>query len=661
MNFFKRLLWLSPLVLIAELDHLVFSELAITPSNAEYVKITNPTDSDIDLSNYYLTDGTDIGNEEFYYQLPSGTDYWSGSSSDFICRFPSGYTISAGSFIIVSLRDSSKYASEFGENADLTLNDDMLDAVDGENTKGNSAAPKLGNANETLIIFYWDGSSTTVKDVDYLLWGDNSYAIDKTGIDGYQSDTPAASQAFLPIHNTDEKLVRISEEGNEIQSGGNGITGHDETSEPLDETWGVYALVSSKPEISAVTVSPESPTSEDILTFTATVTDDEGLTSVQLITIFQSDTTTHTMVQGASDQFSVNVGPFGLTGSLVYSVTAVDITGLSESSNLFVVSINLPPEDLSIADLLNNLSDYVGEQIEIDGVVTVSAGKLRTTFTEAFLQDESERGIILYNSALDTSFHRGDSVLVVAEVDEYDGKPELIYSSITVLKENAHIPVVDLSISEFNSLAYMYTFVKLWGKIIARSDPSGTNAGANLSLQDASGEVTTVRIWNSTNILYNDNFELINLELDSLLQVGELIQVAGIAGEYSGIGQIQPAYPDDIQEKLEGQTGDFSAELTVAPFPFVPQLGEVIAYSYSFPANARIKLRVFDMAGRLTSTLYDEYRGISFYKEDTWDGRDNLYRLVAPGTYLIHLDVTDAITGKHYQDMAPVVIGVYRD
>ena len=183
MNFFKMPLWLSPLVLIAELDHLVFSELAITPSNAEYVKITNPTDSDIDLSNYYLTDGTDIGNGEFYYQLPSGTDYWSGSSSDFICRFPSGYTISAGSFIIVSLRDSSKYASEFGENADLTLNDDMLDAVDGENTKGNSAAPKLGNANETLIIFYWDGSSTTVKDVDYLLWGDNSYAIDKTGID----------------------------------------------------------------------------------------------------------------------------------------------------------------------------------------------------------------------------------------------------------------------------------------------------------------------------------------------------------------------------------------------------------------------------------------------------------------------------------------------
>ena len=162
MNFMRGLIYLSPIFLFGDLDHLIFSELVLTPSNSEYVKITNPTDSDIDLSNYYLTDGTDIGNGEFYYQLPSGTNYWSGSSSDFICRFPSGYSISAGVSITVSLRDSSKYASEFGENADLTLNDDLLDAVDDESTKGSSAAPKLGNTNETLILFYWDGSSTTV-------------------------------------------------------------------------------------------------------------------------------------------------------------------------------------------------------------------------------------------------------------------------------------------------------------------------------------------------------------------------------------------------------------------------------------------------------------------------------------------------------------------
>ena len=654
---------MSPIFLFGGVDHLVFSEIVITPSEAEFVKITNPTANDIGLTNYYLTDGTDISNGKFYYQLTGGLNYWSGSGSDFICRFPSGYTLSAGTSVTISLRDSSTYANYFGENADLTLADDLLDAVDGISTKGSNAA-KLGNSAETLILFHWDGSSATVQDVDYLLWGNNSFGIDKSGVSGYTSDTPAASQSYLPVHSVDEKLVRISDEGSETQTEGNGITGHDETSELMQDTWQIVPLVSSKPEISAVRISPSSPNSADLIRFSATVTDDDGLALVKLVTIFQNDTTSHSMTQGIADTFGVEIGPLAQSGSLIYYVYARDNIGLVDSTSLSAVTITDPPDppvDLSIAELLNDLSNYIGTEITIDGVITVPAGRLRTNFTEAFLQDESERGIILYNSSLDTSFDRGDSVLVVAEVDEFDGKPELIYSSITGLKENAAIPVVELTISDFNTLAYTYAYVKIWGKIISRSEPSGTNTGANISLQDASGEVSTIRIWNSTNILYDENFMLINPALDSLLQVGQLIEVAGIAGEYSGSSQLQPAYASDITEKLEGQSGDYSAELSVAPYPFVPQLGEVIAYTYSFPANGRIKLRVFDLAGRLITTLYDEYRGISFYMEDTWDGRDNLNSQVSPGTYILHLDVTDAITGQQYQAMAPVVIGVYRN
>tara|TARA_B100000586_G_scaffold132929_1_gene96171 strand:- start:7701 stop:9665 length:1965 start_codon:yes stop_codon:yes gene_type:complete len=654
---------MSPIFLFGGVDHLVFSEIVITPSEAEFVKITNPTANDIGLTNYYLTDGTDISNGKFYYQLTGGLNYWSGSGSDFICRFPLGYTLSAGTSVTISLRDSSTYANYFGENADLTLADDLLDAVDGISTKGSNAA-KLGNSAETLILFYWDGSSATVQDVDYLLWGNNSFGIDKSGVSGYTSDTPAASQSYLPVHSVDEKLVRISDEGSENQTEGNGITGHDETSELMQDTWQIVPLVSSKPEISAVRISPSSPNSADLIRFSATVTDDDGLALVKLVTIFQNDTTSHSMTQGIADTFAVEIEPLAQSGSLIYYVYARDNIGLVDSTSLSAVTITDPPDppvDLSIAELLNDLNNYIGTEITIDGVITVPAGRLRTNFTEAFLQDESERGIILYNSSLDTSFDRGDSVLVVAEVDEFDGKPELIYSSITGLKENAAIPVVELTISDFNTLAYTYAYVKIWGKIISRSEPSGTNTGANISLQDASGEVSTIRIWNSTNILYDENFILINPELDSLLQVGQLIEVAGIAGEYSGSSQLQPAYASDITEKLEGQSGDYSAELSVAPYPFVPQLGEVIAYTYSFPANGRIKLRVFDLAGRLITTLYDEYRGVSFYKEDTWDGRDNLNSQVSPGTYVLHLDVTDAITGQQYQAMAPVVIGVYRN
>jgi len=660
---FFRGLFLVSAVAFGQADHIVFSEIVLTPSDGEYVEITNPTANDIDMSDYYLTDATDTGLGKVYHKIATGVDYWSGSSSDFICRFPSNYSLSAGASIKVSLRDNDSYVSTYGESADLSLDDDMLDAVDGSSTKGTAAAPKLSNTSETLVLFYWDGTSSTVKDVDYLLWGDNSFAVDKSGISGYQSDTPASSQSYMSVHTTNEKLIRVESagEGGETQSGGNGITGHDETSEPLSETWITASLISSKPDISGLSLTPGSPTIEDVLVFEVTVTDDEGIAVVNLNYEFQGENVSVSMSESSSSIYRAQIGPLGVSGSLIYSVMAEDISGLKDSTSKIAVTISDPPEDMTIASLLNDLDSFVGQVIEIDGVVTVPAGRLRTNFTEAFLQDESGRGIILYSSQLDTSFTRGDSVLVVAEVDEFDGKPELIYSSITVLKQNAKVPVEEITISEFNTLKYGYTFVRVWGKIISRSDPYGTNTGANISIQDASGEVTTMRIWNSTNILFNDDMQLINLELDSLLQVGRIIEVAGIGGEYSGASQLQPAYATDISEKLEGQTGDFGATLSVSAYPFVPQLGEVIKYSYSFPSDARIKLRVFDTVGRLITTLYDEYRGISFYKEATWNGRDNLNRLVPGGTYLIHLDIIDAITGKNYQKVAPVVIAVYKN
>tara|TARA_B100000959_G_C14955243_1_gene613425 strand:- start:160 stop:2166 length:2007 start_codon:yes stop_codon:yes gene_type:complete len=662
-NVFFRVILLASAVAYGQADHIIFTEVVLTPSEGEYVEITNPTGGDIDLSDYYLTDATDNASGKVYYKLPSGTDYWSGSGSDFICRFPAGFSLVAGASIKVSLRDNDSYVNTYGESADLSLDNEMLDAVEGGSTKGSTTAPKLGNVNETLVLFYWDGSSSTVKDVDYLLWGDNSLAIDKSEVSGYQADTPVLSQSFMSIHTTNEKLIRANtlSEGMEIETAGNGITGNDETSEPLSETWVTASLISSKPDISDLSLTPSSPTIDDVLAFEVTVSDDDGIASVNLKYEFQNESISIAMPETSSSVYSVQIGPLGESGTLIYSVVAEDISGLKDSTSKIAVSISEPPEQMTIASLLNDLESFVGQVIEIDGVVTVAAGRLRTNFTEAFLQDESGRGIILYSTDLDTSFTRGDSVLVVAEVDEFDGKPELIYSSITVLKQNAKVPVEEIAISEFNTLKYGYTFVKVWGKIISRSDPYGTNTGANISLQDASGEVTTMRIWNSTNILFNDDMQLINLELDSLLQVGQIIEVSGIGGEYSGASQLQPAYASDISEKLEGQTGSFEATLSVSPYPFVPQLGEVIKYSYSFPSDARIKLRVFDTAGRLIATLYDEYRGLSFYKEAIWNGRDNLNRLVPSGTYLMHLDIIDSVTGKNHQKVAPVVIAVYKN
>ena len=169
-----------------------------------------------------VTANTVAGQE--YYNLPAENDYWSGSSTDFFCRFPDGYTLAPGSSIKISLRNSSAYESVYGQTPDISLDDDMLSVSEVADTKGNPGAPKLHNSSETLILFYWDGSSDIVKDVDYLIWGDNSFAIDKSGVDGYLSDTPSSSQSYMPVHATNEKLVRLdkSSEGGEIVANGNG-------------------------------------------------------------------------------------------------------------------------------------------------------------------------------------------------------------------------------------------------------------------------------------------------------------------------------------------------------------------------------------------------------------------------------------------------------
>jgi hypothetical protein len=81
-----------------------------------------------------------------------------------------------------------------------------------------------------------------VEDVDYVTWGvmfDPATRVDKTGIAGYVADTASASQkpaVAPPPTQSIERCGPTLEQG-EKSFGGNGITGHDETSEPLDASF----------------------------------------------------------------------------------------------------------------------------------------------------------------------------------------------------------------------------------------------------------------------------------------------------------------------------------------------------------------------------------------------------------------------------------------
>ncbi len=198
----------------------------------ELIEIHNPTASEISLSHVYLSDF------KTYYLVTQGTA--TPNSSDFLVKFPAGTSIAAGGYLVVSLEPAAAFQTTFGAPPDFDFDPNDLLAPAMEPAKGAiSSTAGLSNGDEMVVLFFWDGSADLVKDVDYLLYGNTSDAMNKSSItvgsSTYLAETAEASQAYAVAHAAGKSLNRcVFDEGTETQSGSNGYLGHDETSENLD-------------------------------------------------------------------------------------------------------------------------------------------------------------------------------------------------------------------------------------------------------------------------------------------------------------------------------------------------------------------------------------------------------------------------------------------
>ncbi|MFA4840066.1 MAG: lamin tail domain-containing protein [Candidatus Neomarinimicrobiota bacterium] len=658
-------LFVAPALLLASADHILISEIVLQPSSsstshAEYVKLYNPTDNPVDLTNYYLTDASDTANHKYYYRLPDSANFWSGGGSDFIARFPQGFSIAAKSEVTIATGTTTAYQNFYGSAPDLSIKDDFLQAISGQTTKG-TAPYYLDNSKETLALFYWDGTSATVKDVDYALWGDLSGAVDKSGVSGYLSDTPVSQQKFMTTHVDGQKLQRIGDEGNEPSSNGNGITGHDETGEDLSATWHVVSVGFTKPKLASISHYPVNPTTKDSIRVNVDVTDDTTIVSVQLIYIIDHNQQTATMNLTTGNTYSVTLPPVSTPDTLYYQVQAEDKTGLISTSNLVAVVIKSPPEALTIAKVRENWSQYKGTSVTLRGVVTIGKDILRTNQISGYFQDYTGKGLNLYETVnASVTLNRGDSIEVTGELDEYNGVYELKNWASSLQTFATGVPisgVTEVLISDIvnDPTKWEGSLVLIKGEVVERADNIG--GGSNVTVEDVTGRIT-VRIWNTTNALFNSLGILVNTRTDSLLTVGNRVNIKCIGSVYSSAAQVLLGYADDVSPYSEGEPGAEKTKLKISPYPFVPQLGEVLKYSYEYPSNCRVILRVYDLAGRYVTTLADDYKAISWHLDGKWDGRNEFNDLAAPGTYLFILETTHKTTGKTTTKVAPAVIGV---
>jgi hypothetical protein len=111
------------------------------------------------------------------------------------------------------------------------------------------------------------------------------------------------------------------------------------------------------------------------------------------------------------------------------------------------------------------------------------------------------------------------------------------------------------------------------------------------------------------------------------------------------------------------QLSNNSVKITPAPFVIIPTLGERLDYSFSFPNKSRVIIRIFDVSGKFITSLLDEYyeEAATIIRDEyhsSWNGRDQLGQIVPPGTYIMHIEAMNPLTGQTYTNCAPIVVGV---
>jgi cysteine-rich repeat protein len=230
---------------VAAAGHLLITEVVTRPAGAEMLEIWNPTRFAIALSDYLISDS------HLYYEVAAGS-FSTSSGSDFAARFPDGAMLEPGGYAVVALGNASggaqSFTAAYGKAPDFELRPTANQAADDPSVPNMAAAAaasiganaSLTDGGEPVVLFSYRGGDH-VADVDYVFYGAPSASnqmVDKTGVVAgaftYLADTPAGAQHTVAAPGETGSIHRcIYAEGHESAAQGNGITGHDETSEDV--------------------------------------------------------------------------------------------------------------------------------------------------------------------------------------------------------------------------------------------------------------------------------------------------------------------------------------------------------------------------------------------------------------------------------------------
>ena len=240
----------------------------------------------------------------------------------------------------------------------------------------------------------------------------------------------------------------------------------------------------------------------------------------------------------------------------------------------------------------------------------------------------------------------------------------------------------DLSSQSASQCPFYEQQITTTGIIIDYFDITQFNGPYSFTIQDLNGRTVDFVVW-PTSSSYQDGFDITQSDLSMLTEApfGRYeVQITGELGaycnedelldinnewqltvEYESLIEIVEIY--SMEGILEEDSSIDYVEINPEPYILIPGIGETLDFSYKFPSNSQIRIRIFDIAGRFITSLVTEHRdnaGIVYMSSGAtaWDGRNEFGQIVAPGTYLIHIEAYNFSNGKTLKDIAPIVVGV---
>ena len=528
--------------------------------NSIWINIIDPAITNFENVNFKLSNGVIIESSFTNNDISIDKEFWRNNYNDFFIQFPENSIIEPGETQIISMHNDSIFHDYYYYYPDYNIHD--LKTNSSENFDGNNQVfdylSHSGNNGESLMLFYWNGISNKIEDVDYVLWGSRGLAVDKTNIVDsndyplYEPDLNPDFQAYLDNTMNHFSYNRILSDQNQyVELGetkpGNGITGHDETSENLNDSW---------------------------------------------VSTFNPEKTLGCMDNSAC--------------------TGVDDGYCARNYNQYA--------DVDFSELYDSI-DYTTNNRCVYNYGCMDQTKFNYD-SEATKE---------YSSCVDDSEYNLKTIEQVV---------------------NGEVPVANEVLVSGKLVAFRLIQDTFW----------------ILTLRDDNGFQVDV-----TGSGWNIETSKLNYLVDPHNYTEYIVSVLGVIDEYQGSYQIEVDSERKIDDYIRYyRDGEFiedyanelvSAEIIAAPYVVIPSIGERLDFQYSFPSNSRVIIRVLNLDGRVITTLLDRFYespGTVIRMDDLsdWDGRDHLGQIVAPGTYLFHIEASNFTTGSTSTDVCPVVVGI---